>query len=434
MKTLRTKLIGIATILLGTWLLIGCGSSSGSAPQIVASGSLDKNFGDNGIVTVDGSKQDIFTDVICKSDGTLLTTGYIERTATLKDGTLSLFSNVGNLDTTFGVSNGTTISSLLKDDLSNAMTIDGNENIFLAGYLTNTSDHHSLVIAKYTPNGILDTTYGTTGAFVLGANGLDMEAVALAIDNNGKIIVASTIKYSNTKSNILIFRLLSNGTVDTSFGTNGFREYGEAQEDTAEDITIDENGNILVVGTMQKNNGNKDIVILRLQPNGTYDTTFDIDGIATLNIGQDDEGNAITTDSNGKILITGKGNNLMTIARYNANGVLDSEFGINGIIQGSTVPLSSGEDLLIDDNDNILITGYILQTATDYRMAVWRYDTTGKIDSTFGTQGVSSFTGGLNMDFGVAIAIDNNQKIVVVGGSYQGAGKDIDVAIWRINP
>ena len=423
------KLTKYLTVALMGAVIIGCGGGGNNQKTTPPpSGSLDKSFGDNGKVITGSAKHEEILDIISNSDGTIYACGAAQTTANGVDSFLSKYSQDGNLVSSFGT-NGTVFSNKAKDDQCNAMVKDSSGNIYAVGGLTDSSNKQRGYIVKYKPDGTRDTSFNGSG-FLQTAIDSILNAVAM---QNGKILIAG-----QHKGKASIARLNANGTLDSSFGNSGTLELGDGStDDQILDIALDSSGRIIIVGKTVAGVSNENAVVARLTSNGQLDTTFGTNGVVIYDDPNHkaDRVEAVTVDSSGKIIATGYSNKKMTLAKFNNDGSLDTSFASNGLFLDSNGVASVGTDLTIDANDNIVITGTIATAvATKYKMAIWRIDTTGKLDSSFNNTGIATYSNGHDRDFGYAIAIDSNDKILVGGYSYQGATKGFDNAIWRINP
>jgi len=368
--------------------------------------------------------------------------------------------NSGSLDPTFN-SSGTTPGIIISNgaaggngnDWGPSMTMDTNGKILVTGVSYN-GYNYDMVIWRYNADGSMDTTFGTDGIVVsngaAGGNGNDRGRF-IATDANGKILVTGWSWNSSGNYDMVIWRYNANGTPDTTFGTNGIVKSnnvaGGNGMDWGSSITTDADGKILVTGQSYNSSGNTDMVIWRYNANGTPDTTFGTDGIVKSNnvAGGNgyDYGLSITTNANGKILVTGQsynssGNADMVIWRYNANGTPDTTFGTDGIVVSNNAARGNGNDrgweITTDANGKILITGWSWNSSGNYDMVIWRYNANGAPDTTFGTNGIvvsNNAAGGNGNDWGFSITTDANGKILVSGSSYNGYSKDM--VIWRYN-
>lgn len=420
--------------------------------------SLDTTFDGDGIVTnhnaAGGDGMDEANAMVIDSSGRILVTG-VSWNGSDGDMVICRYNADGTLDTAFDgdgiVVHGSAAGGVGSYDAGYAIAIDGSGRILVTGTSSNGSDS-DMVIWRYNSNGTLDNTFNGDGVAVhhnaAGGDGDDFGS-AIVIDSAGKILVtgSSADAVSAWTGDIVVWRYNSNGALDSSFDGDGIAVYANPaisiSTDSGNAITLDSSGRILVTG-QSWNISNLDMVMLRFNPNGSLDPTFDSDGIvrhhnaAGGNGG--DYGYAITIDNSGKILVAGAsanslgiGSNDMAIWRYNADGTLDTTFDGDGIvIYHNAVGWAYGLAITIDGSGRILVAG-LNYNGTDDDMAIWRYNSNGSIDPTFGNDGIlvhHNAAGGNGWDFGNAIAIDSAGKILITGESVRDASGD-DMVIWR---
>jgi uncharacterized delta-60 repeat protein len=378
-------------------------------------GSLDPTFGTNGLVTTSfsGSTYSTGYSVAIDSNGKIILGG------TSNDlFALARYNSNGSLDTTFGT-NGLVTTSFGDGSISNgySVAIDSNGKIILCGF-----DNDPLVVisgfalARYNSNGSLDTTFGTNGLVTTLFDGGDAYAYSVAIDSNGKIILGGVL--ITGEELFALARYNSDGSLDTTFGTNGlvttFVDDGFGTSfASGKSVAIDSNGRIILGGSSNINNVGV-FALVRYNSNGSLDTTFGTNGLVTTSFGGNSSGNSVALDSNGKIILGGTSNDSFALARYNSNGSLDTTFGTNGLVTTSFGGGSSlGSSVALDSNGKIILGGY-----SNNLFALARYNSNGSLDTTFGTNGLvtTSFGDGSNSN-GKSVAIDSNQRIILGGFS-----------------
>src|SRR2546423_15557297 len=188
--------------------------------------------------------------------------------------------------------------------------------------------------------GSLDPTFGTNGIVTTANTG----ANAAALQSDGKIVVAGSIGTQPNSQQPGLLRYNTNGTLDPNFGTGGEVTIGGTNAGPAFAVAIQTDGKILTAAP-----GNLRLKVFRFNTNGSPDTTFGSNGAATIQaaglfLPPASEGLAL--QSNGRILVaTGR-----VVARLLTNGQLDSTFGLNGA--AATV---GGESIVLLPNGNILI-------------------------------------------------------------------------------
>lgn len=278
-----------------------------------------------------------------------------------------------------------------------------------------------LLLAFLTPvsmgfPGELDRTFGPGGRTVLSFSSGNDSVEDMVLQPDGKIVIAATIGfYPGISVSGGVTRLKADGTVDTNFGSSGRSVLTVAGFNTrVEGVALQPDGKVVVCGSAFDAAGNGTILLARYLVNGELDLSFGTAGKVLTQVGQNSNALDSAIQSNGKIVIVGIANRDFLIARYNADGSLDSSFGSNGIFQNTFGPvgaLASDVELLSDGR--ILATGYI--SDNPQQIAIVRYLSTGQLDTSFDLDGkvTVSFAPGINVGFDSAIQPDG--KIVVSG-------------------
>ena len=397
-----------------------------------AEGILDSAFGNGGIVTYDtGSVNDQGNDLVIQPDGKILITGNTGNFP--EDMAIWRYNSDGSPDATFGTDGVVGYDSGGATERGQDIAVQPDGKIVVTGTATLTGTN--MGIWRYNSNGTPDGTFGSGGLVISDpATGAE-NGLGLAIQTDGKIVVTGYIV--NTDADMGIWRYNSNGTLDGTFGSGGIATYdGGGTADWGQAIALQADGKIVVTG--YKVNTSNDMVIWRYNSNGTLDGTFGSGGIVTYDSGNNDVGLALALQSDGKIVVTGYKVNTdtnMGIWRYNSNGTLDVTFGIGGIVTYDSGNNDQGVDLVIQPDGKVVVAGYIFNTNED--MAIWRYNSNGTLDTSFG--GGRGFVmhnnaaggNGFDTGFGVALSLQRRlYKIVVVGRS-DNASANFDMAVWQ---
>jgi uncharacterized delta-60 repeat protein len=249
----------------------------------------------------------------------------------------------------------------------------------------------------------------------------DEEAFAVAIQADGKIVVAGYYSDLVTPLRwyFAVARYNTNGTLDTTFGAGGglfgtgivrTSIYGE---DTARAIAIQTDGKIVVAGeAMNIAAGTIDFALVRYTSAGALDTTFDTDGKVTTSFGATSGAFAMVLQpTDGKIVVAGDSNGDTVLARYNSNGTLDTNFGGG---DGWTLDTTlTARAVALQADGKIVLAGRAVISG-DVRFAVARYNADGSLDSGYGV--VTTDFGTLN-DRASAVAIQSDGKIIAAGSS-----------------
>lgn len=277
------------------------------------------------------------------------------------------------------------------DNWAYALAIQNDGKIIIAGNFSTYND--TLIgarIARLNPNGSIDQTFNT-------GNGFGNNVFALKIQNDGKIIAGGQFQNYDTSIVENIVRINPNGSIDNTFnigtGFSGINTFVRC-------LSIDENNKILVGGTFNIYNGNSVNNIVRLNNDGSYDSSFSI-GMGFNSYVLD-----IFPYSN-KYLITGdftnyNGNNANRIINLNNDGSIDNTF-----IYGTGFNAVSGTILKQTDN-KFLISGLFSSYNGINTGNIIRLNSNGSIDNTFSTINT-------NFNQGTNICIQHDNKIIAYG-------------------
>ncbi len=223
----------------------------------------------------------------------------------------------------------------------------------------------------------------------------------MLLQSDGKIIVVGSERVGSS-DDFAIARYLPNGAVDPDFGTQGRTTtdfFG--QRDRAFAVAIQPDNRIVVVGEAIVTSGNSDFAVARYDANGVLDTSFGGDGTGkvTTDIAEHvDIGKHVVIESNGTILVTGiitMGNSPVLahtgLARYSSAGALDSSLGTHGTLSIPNMQL--GDGLALQPDGKILVAGNVVVTGNTV-FGVMRLGTNGFPDLDFGSAGLA--TAGFN--------------------------------------
>ena len=223
----------------------------------------------------------------------------------------------GDLDTSFA-GNGKKAINFGGTDEVQAVLVQPNGRIVLAG---SGGASTAFCVARLRSNGLLDTTFGTRGKRTIDFGGEDERAFAAALQPDGKIVVVG----DSHVQQVAITRLNANGTLDTTFSADGKKLFSWGAVSRATGVIVLSSGKLLLGGFSGPEGGN--IQAARLNANGALDTTFGTAGIATVDLGGTEFGNAMARQANGRILIAGSSDVAGgVVVRLRTTGVLDPDF------------------------------------------------------------------------------------------------------------
>jgi uncharacterized delta-60 repeat protein len=304
-------------------------------------GTLDTTFDGDGKVTTDiGSlTQDVAKDVAIQADGKIVVVGDTVNTAALSDKKFALvrYNTNGSLDSSFDGDGKvvTQIGSSVSGTLT-AVKVQSDGKIVVAGYyLYNYTSNYKWIAARYNVNGSLDTSFDTTGYSTLGVGDGDDFLYDLSIQTDGKIILAGSgsISATTNTSRIVVLRLNTNGSNDPGF--SAFTAIGSSSRANA--VTTQSDGKVVVAG-YTSNGGTSDFALVRYNTNGTLDSSFDGDGqvVTSFGSGGSSYANDISIQADGKIIAAGvaptnsSGGTSIALVRYETDGSRDILFGSLG--------------------------------------------------------------------------------------------------------
>jgi uncharacterized delta-60 repeat protein len=387
--------------------------------------------GDGIATTAIGTGHDPVRAMALQSDGKIVVAGY-SYIGTNYDFGVVRFNVDGGLDTTFGGDGTVTTAMGASNDFGTAVAIQPDGKILVAGYATmGTMD---FAVARFNSDGSLDTTFDGDGRLTTNVGTGDDYAFAIALQSDGKILVAGFATVSNL--DVAVVRYNADGSLDATFDGDGRVTTAVGSlDDRGWAIAVQPNGRILVAGFID-NGTNNDFAVLRYNANGSLDATFDGDGKVTTAVGSaGDTAYAIALQSDGKIVVAGYSSNGsnddFAVVRYNSDGSLDSSFSGDGKV---TTAIGTGTDqgwgVALQPDDKIVVAGRS-HNGTNNDFAVVRYNSDGSLDGTFDGDGKVTTAIGTGADEGYAVALPPDGKIVVAGQTINGTAYDF--AVVRYN-
>ena len=431
--TRNARRSGSAAVLLLMLLLILTGlfarlGASDLTPLPCQAGALDTSFNGTGKVTTTIGTFDAGRSIAIQSDGKIVVAGYSSKPSGLVF-TVVRYNSDGSLDTSFNGSGKVTTRIGQLDDEAFSVAIQADGKIVVAGFSYNGSNY-DFAVARYNSDGSLDTSFNGTGKVTTPIGSDDDTGYAVAIQGDSKIVVSGR-SWIGSGFAFALVRYNSNGSLDTSFnGTGKVTTDIGGNDDSGFSMAIQGDGKILVAG-YSYNGSNEDFAVVRYNSNGSLDTSFNGTGKVTTPIGiGGDLGLGMAIQNDGKIVVAGYSSEInadFAVVRYNSDGSLDTSFNGTGKV---TTPIGGGNDagysVAIQADGKIVVAGYSYAANADF--AVVRYNTDGSLDTSFNGTGKVTTPIGTGDDFGYSVAIDGNDKIVVTGQSHIGS---FDVAVVR---
>lgn len=400
-----------------TLILAACLAVSFAAPGRAADGAPDPSFGTGGTALIAPDNVEARTLYPYASavlpDGKLLFGGFrgqfnpeIPWELKLR-GMLARMNADGSVDTSFGNSPmpGVVVLPDLVPDTriqsiqSMQRLADG--SILAAGTAVAKAPATGFVL-KLHADGSFDTTFGTQGKTTLQYTEFD----ALAVDSQGRIVVAGTNVEDFGRSIATVVRLLPDGSFDASFGNAGVRaiDWDDATHGgNLDDVALTADDRIVVGGRYNTDGPNGNFAIARLNADGSFDTGLAGSGWRTFNdIGAPSARNGVerlVLDADGRIAFAGQYTNAanrsaLVLGRLAADGSTDATFGdpaspgyLKPAILADTFGVDT-TDLLIQPDGKLVASVAYFGEQTRQNFFVLRASADGRLDSDFADAGV----------------------------------------------
>lgn len=349
------------------------------------------------------------------------------------------FSQTGTLDATYG-NNGTVLldPSSSHDSSSDMFTQDDTTTI-ITGTMLETSGTVSFLI-RVLQDGTQDMSFGTNGIITL-QFGIDTYAKKMILQNDGKIIVAGLTYISGINSEFFIARFNPDFTPDLTFNSTGhFLTSYSSNEDNLQAVTIQSDGKYVLAGNTINSSSNE-LLFTRVNANGTLDVTFGTNGYTHINAStQGEEINAVQVMNDGTIIGFGHGyqsspyfGELVYMAKLTSAGIPVSGFGTNGVLVPPVFnDISTAWDC-IAVNDSLYVTGFMYDASNNMDLFIAKLDAQGNVFSGFGTNGITLLS--LNpFTVGLRISKMEDDKFYISGTTGLSGPSNRDFLLVRVMP
>jgi uncharacterized delta-60 repeat protein len=422
---------------------------------LLSAGVLDPTFGSGGIVTTafpagrKSTPSAVAYAVAVQSDSKIVLAGYATSASSSGFGFgVARYTPSGTLDSSFG-SGGRVVTFIGKygDSHAQAEIIQPDGKIVAVGQAlvfekqtsTGLFQNYAFAVVRYNPNGTLDTSFGGTGIVLtdLNPNSAIDTAYGVALQADGRIVVAG-ITSTPQSPLAAVVRYNPDGTLDKSFGGTGIVLTNTGPTDGAWSVLVQPSDGKIVVSSDRQSNGEY-FVLLRYNPDGSLDPTFGTGGLAAIPYtSTGDFGRDRIALQNGMVVLAGTARDMNNIAhfiavRVNADGTLDTTFGQNGYATTDLGGYLVARGIAIQGDGSIVIGG-ISNGAPD-KFALERYTSNGALDPSFGSGGVVMTPVGTADPESQALAIQPNGDILLAGYDYPTSGSnEVDFAVARYLP
>lgn len=429
-RFLGGAVVSVAVALATGSVAIACGSTEDDAPGCVGAaceaGAPDTAASDDRAEAAD-------------TDGSVADGGR-DSSVLDADGSASCTGDAGTLDESFG-DGGIAVLSFGNNTVdADAIAVQSDGKILVAGAW---STAKGFAVVRLNPNGTLDSTFGTGGAVEKNVGGVSAVSRAIALQPDGKILVAGFVIFPGTGYDAVVMRFLSDGSPDNGFGTAGVVLTDvDSHDDQALALSLQPDGRIVIAGqTLSNDLTVSDMLFVRYLSNGAIDGTFGTSGISTVDFrGTADIARSIAFSAGG-IVAAGTSRDPATsrtdiaVVRLDSSGVLDPAFGVAGRYLSSFGGPGSqvARALAVDAVGRPLVAG-TYGSAQPNDFAVLRITVGGMLDTTFGTGGLVTTDFGGRSDDGFGLGLQADGRVIVVGPSLGLTPSDSRVAIGRYLP
>lgn len=413
--------------------IVGIGSFT--VIRLNSDGTFDGDFGNAGVFYQDTSSANFSNAAVeIQPDEKIVIGGRFQ-----EDFAAVRLTNRGTRDLRFGRNGLATtdvgnISASIRD-----LVVQNDGKIVTVGYAKMPKLHFA--VARYNSDGSPDASFGNNGKVFTTINSENCEARKVILQTDGKIIVAGSTLNGQIASygnyDFVFVRYNTDGTIDETFGNNGktVTDFGSPHEEIMS-VIVQPDGKILALGGSNSSYIRSNLVA-RYNADGSLDTSFGDSGKTATYISE----NYVKTigmvlQTGGKILVIGNDYNNIVLMRYNPDGAIDSSFGNNGksLIANSNTNPEFGYDVIAQPDGKIIVVGlkYLpFPNHNDSAFQLTRINADGLLDSSFGNNGkvITLIRSGYTRATSAALQPDG--KIIAAG--FSSNGNDLDFAVVRYN-
>ena len=305
-----------------------------------ADGTLDPSFGTAGEValTLVGGISDETHDVAIQADGKIVVVGEARPGGVnaRNDFAIARFNTDGTLDTTFGTGGKTYVDFSGSHDQANAVIIQPDGRILAIGHAATVIGLNDFAAARLTSAGVLDPTFDSDGRVSVNVAGDVDLAYAGALQADGALVIVGEVAANNSDSpDTGLVRFTASGALDSTFGGDGIvRIAYSPSADEASDVAIQSDGKIVIAGNILAGS-TLDFLIARLNADGSRDNSFGNAGVVTTPFGTlQDFARAVAIQPDGSIVAAGQASATTAtdfgLVRLRSDGTFDSSFGGGG--------------------------------------------------------------------------------------------------------
>ncbi|MBT6484795.1 MAG: hypothetical protein HOK71_08995, partial [Planctomycetaceae bacterium] len=394
----------------GKIIVVGDSGSIGNRDIVVerynVDGTLDASFGVGGVVITDLGGDDRARSAAVQADGRIIVAGS-SNTAGTPDLAVLRYNTDGTLDAGFGAA-GVVITDLGGTaDLVASVQVQADGKIVAAGR----NNAGNIVVVRHNANGTLDAGFGAGGVVLTDLGSSSDLAESVAVQADGKLVVAGFRNVS--EGDFAVVRYNANGTLDAGFGTAGVVITNLGASEFSEAVAVQTDGKIVVAGYQEVGAVDNDIALVRYNADGTLDAGFGTAGAVITDLGgSNDRAFDMVLQADGKIIVAGpsngSGTNDFAVVRYNTDGTLDAGFGTAGVVTSDLGGADSADGVAVQADGQIVVVGRSNVGGTDdFAIVRFNADATGLGDGTgaaitINSSGATEFQGTMRTASGIA--------------------------------
>lgn len=392
--------------------------------RMSSEGVLDNTFDTDGIAELNFTSEDYYPSAIAiQTDGKLLVTGTLNDFFNgIQSAVTARVTTTGALDNTFGTSGRVVTEAGSERDEVSDIAIQSDGSVLVSGYGTDDGGglNYTFLI-RYTSAGVPDNTFDGDGIVSINTSTTFFSLGNLLLVTGNKIMLTGIVKNPSGIYSFALARFNTNGSFDNTFGTNGIAATAAPANSQLGTLLLQQGDGKLVTGGFLSNGVNFQAAVYRTLSNGSPDAGFDGDGIAVLTMGNaagSDEGKSLVIPSGDKLIAGGSYSNGIDrgsfLYRTNSDGSVDNTFGTAGKVFVSSSFSSDINSIVLQPDGKIITIGSFFDVFNGTDVVLSRFNSNGTIDNSFGTNGKTIFAvDSKTFDNGLSVALQSDGKIIV---------------------
>ena len=352
-------------------------------------------------------------------------------------GSLQSFGQAGTLDSTFGV-NGKI--QFFRDNLYiSTIAIQPDGKIIGGGYYKNSNNILDFCLARFNSDGTIDSSFAIDGISPISVTASSDRLNVLALQSDGKIVIGGYVLGIGTSVQyVAVFRCKADGSLDSSFADNGSKIISlPGTNNEVRAIDIEAGSDKILLGVTTGSSGPLIPGVIRLNSNGTYDSSFANDGVyLAANSNLFSLVNALKVQTDNKVLVMSFQPDSFSVVRFNESGVLDNTFGNGGVVKTSfgNGIYAANNAMTLQQDGKIVLVGHSA-SSSQTSVALARYNNNGILDNTFGIGGKVISTWGSNYTDAICVAVQpSDNKIIICGKINNNQTAKKNFLVQRFNP